>query len=106
MFDESINEESGPNNVSKEIENYFNAPVIHIDDSPTSWWKFNENSYPNMFILANKYLCAQVATSVPSERIFSKGGYIVDDNRTSLTSEHVSELIFLACNKNLVNLCK
>jgi len=43
------------------------------------------------------------ATSVASERIFSKGGYVLTDHRASLTNEHASQLIFLTMNKDYVS---
>lgn len=40
-----------------------------------------------------------VATSVPSERIFSKSGQIINEKRTRLGHKRVSELVFLNFNK-------
>lgn len=51
--------------------------------------------FQDLAVLARKYLCI-TATSVPSERVFSKGGKIVTDDRRCLTGEHVEELIFLS----------
>ena len=36
--------------------------------------------------------------SVPSERIFSKAGWIADHHRARLTSENVDKLVFVANN--------
>ena len=36
-----------------------------------------------------------VATSVPSERLFSTTGNVITDKRNRLTSEHADQLIFL-----------
>lgn len=36
-----------------------------------------------------------VATSVPSERLFSKSGQIMTDSRNRLTGEHLNKLLFL-----------
>ena len=45
--------------------------------------------------MAKKYLCVP-GTSVPSERIFSKGGLIVDPFRCKLSPGHVNTLVFLS----------
>lgn len=103
LFDSDSDCEDESNKTNKEIESFFRSPMVHIDDDPIAWWKCNKNSYPNLFKLAMKYLCAQ-ATSVPSERVFSKSGNIVEDHRTVLTPEHVEELVFLACNKHFIKL--
>lgn len=42
------------------------------------------------------------ATSVASERVFSRGGCVLTDLRSSLTNDHASQLIFLSMNKNYV----
>lgn len=43
---------------------------------------------------AKKILCAP-ATSVPSERIFSKAGIVVSDRRSRLKAKNVNMLIFI-----------
>ena len=47
--------------------------------------------------MAKKYLSIP-GTSVPSERVFSKGGVIVDPFRSRLSPHHVNTLIFLSKN--------
>jgi hypothetical protein len=42
------------------------------------------------------------ATSVVSERIFSKGGCVLTDHRSPVTNEHASQLIFLSANKDYI----
>ena len=46
-----------------------------------------------MFVSAKKIMTVQ-ATSVASERIFSEGGCVLTDHRSSLTNEHASQIIF------------
>nr|CAI5822390.1 unnamed protein product [Callosobruchus analis] len=74
------------------------VPSIHVDEDPLLWWKLNETRFPYLALLARKYLAAQ-GTGVPPERVFSRGGLIVEDSRTSLTSEHVEQLIMISMNK-------
>lgn len=49
---------------------------------------------------ATKYLCVP-ATSVPSERIFSKAGQIVSDKRSRIKPKNVDMLLFISQNKFL-----
>lgn len=72
------------------------CPPLHTE--PTTWWKANQKKYPRLAKLASAYLPVP-ATSVPSERVFSAAGLIVNRLRTRLHPEHVDMLIFL--NKNL-----
>ncbi len=72
------------------------CPPIHID--PMDWWKTNHYKYPRLAKLAKAYLSVP-ATSVPSERVFSAAGLIVNRLRSRLLPEHVNMLIFL--NKNM-----
>jgi hypothetical protein len=51
-------------------------------------------SYPHLSILARKYL-GIVATSVPSEMLFSVTGNIVNTKRSLLDPSNVEKLVFL-----------
>lgn len=88
-------------NDSVELNRYLSAPGIDFAENPLDFWKVNEKLYPKLALLAKRYLCTQ-ATSVPSERVFSKGGLVVTDNRSTLTSQHCEELIFLSMNKKYI----
>ena len=59
------------------------------------------NLFRHLSNISKKYLCV-CGTSVPSERLFSQAGYLVNNLRTKLTPEHVNMLVFLA--KNLKEL--
>ncbi|KAF0744863.1 zinc finger BED domain-containing protein 1-like, partial [Aphis craccivora] len=52
------------------------------------------NSVSCVSLLAKKYLSI-VATSVPCERLFSEGGTIISKKRNRLSSERLSQLLFL-----------
>jgi hypothetical protein len=53
--------------------------------------------------IARKYLCI-VATSVPSEQLFSTAGNIVSEKRACLLPENVNKLVFLHVNLPLLQL--
>ena len=52
--------------------------------------------------MAQKYL-GVVATSVPSERLFSAAGIVVNTKRSALDPENVEKLVFL--HENLPSPC-
>ena len=81
-----------------EIEKFQKEPQLHHDADALSWWKTNEERFPTVAKLARQFLCIP-ATSVPSERIFSTAGHVINCQRSSLTPENADILIFL--NKNL-----
>ncbi|CAH2013573.1 unnamed protein product [Acanthoscelides obtectus] len=56
-----------------EIRMYLEEPNIPRTENTLLWWKSRELLYPTLAPLAKKYL-SMVATSVPSERVFSKAG--------------------------------
>lgn len=71
---------------------------VPYEQDPLKWWSLNCTTYPFLSVLAKKYLTVQ-ATSVASEKVFSKGGLVVTDHRALLTNDHVSELVYLSMNK-------
>uniref|UniRef100_A0A9J8ALC4 BED-type domain-containing protein n=1 Tax=Cyprinus carpio carpio TaxID=630221 RepID=A0A9J8ALC4_CYPCA len=78
-----------------ELNNYLMTPTIDGEDDPLAWWRVHKISYPQLCIMARKYLCVP-ATSAPSERLFSTGGNIVTCTRSSLKPAKVNILVFLA----------
>jgi len=57
-------------------------------------WENTKTIYPELYKLARKYLCIS-ATSVPSERLFSKAGATVSQSRNRLLGSTLSKLLFL-----------
>ncbi len=80
--------------LQQELESYQKVPTIPICDSPLNWWKVHEQSYPLLAYVAKALLCIP-ATSVPSERVFSTAGDVVNAQRATLTPENVDMLVFL-----------
>jgi len=80
-----------------EVLSYLDENEISLINDPLKWWNENKNRYPNVAKLATLILCIP-ATSVESERIFSKAGLIINASRASLSSKVADELIFISHN--------
>ena len=83
--------------INKEVNDYYDEAVMPTDTDVLQWWKLRQSRYPTLANLAKYYLCV-CATSVPSERIFSKSGYICNKHRNRLLPENVNILTFLSAN--------
>ena len=85
-----------------EVEMYQMCPQLRLQDDPFIFLRNYTLTYPNIYKLKRKYLSIPGST-VPSERVFSTSGYIVDLLRSRLTPEHVEILVFLKCNSCLMD---
>ncbi|XP_029958862.1 zinc finger BED domain-containing protein 1-like isoform X2 [Salarias fasciatus] len=65
--------------------------------NPLNWWKEHECEYPLLSNLAKRYLCIP-GTSVSSERVFSTAGDIITAQRSTLSPEHLDQILFLQKN--------
>ncbi len=83
--------------VHTEMDRYLKAPLIQRKADPLEWWNDNKHIYPSIAKVASKYLCT-LATSVPSERLFSVAGEVISHKRNSLKPQNVDMMLFL--NKN------
>lgn len=81
-----------------EMRRYLEEPHIHREDDPLAWWKEHATLFPKLQSLAKRFLCIP-ASSVPSERLFSKAGELISHRRSSLKEKNVNMILFL--NKNL-----
>lgn len=77
-----------------DIRQYLEKPVIDKNECPFVYWKQTHNRLKE---IAKAYLCIS-ATSVPSERIFSKAGQIITDRRNRLKEKNINMLLFLKQN--------
>jgi hypothetical protein len=57
-----------------------------------AWWKLNESIFPIVARLARNVLAIPIST-VASESVFSMGGWVLDDFRTSLTPFMLQSII-------------
>ena len=79
-----------------EAEMYLQYSILDIDESPLQWWNLEASCMPLLSSAACKYLSV-CATSVPSERVFSIGGNVVQSKQNSIKPHKVYQVIFLAC---------
>lgn len=77
-----------------EITLYLRAPVGRLGDNPLEMWKEMSSTYVYLSKIAFKYLTV-VGSSVPSERLFSKAGIILTQQRNKLKGKILSRLLFL-----------
>ncbi|XP_049577871.1 E3 SUMO-protein ligase ZBED1-like [Syngnathus scovelli] len=70
------------------------TPALHLSEDPLDWWARNAVHFPLISRLAKRYLCIP-GTSVAAERVFSTAGDIITAQRSTLSSEHVDQLLFL-----------
>lgn len=83
-----------PGGINLELRQYLNQPPIPRDQDPFKHWHTLKPAYPTLFTIAIRYLSI-VATSVPSERMFSKAGIIKSDLRSRLSGKRLNSLLFL-----------
>jgi len=79
---------------SDELEAYMREKS-QPDADPLQWWKTNQARYPTIAHVARQVL-AIPATSVPSERVFSKTGRLVTKLRNRISRKLVDQVIFLS----------
>lgn len=84
-----------------ELRRYSEEPIIKRHENALQWWKSRSSIYPRLGRLAKRYLSV-VATSVPSERVFSKTGLIVSEKRSRLKAENVQKIVFLNGNQSFL----
>jgi len=98
-FHDSLIESNAPSfdesgGINFELRQYLNQPLIPRNRDPFKYWQTLKFVYPTLFAVAMRYLSV-VATSVPSERVFSKAGIIKSDLRSRLSGERLNSLLFL-----------
>lgn len=89
----ALPEKTAYDSVAEEVKEYNRAAPLPLSESLLDWWKDHHRVYPLLAKLAKRYLCVP-GTSVSAERVFSTAGDIVTAQRSSLTTEHVDQLLF------------
>ncbi|XP_067284076.1 zinc finger BED domain-containing protein 4-like [Pseudorasbora parva] len=80
-----------------EIRSYSEEPLLARSSNPLLWWQNRSLIYPKLTQVMLERLCL-VATSVPSERVFSKVGQIISDRRSRISPSKARQLMFLNAN--------
>lgn len=84
-------------NFEQELESewkiYTSSPLLNYDQNPMTEWQKMKNVRPLLFKIAMKY-CVAMGSSVPSERMFSISGRIMQ-TRSRLSPERLSKLVVL-----------
>ena len=83
--------------VEKEVKLYRDSPSLPLSCGPLGWWRSQAYRYPLLAKLAQRYLCVP-GTSVPPERIFSPVCDNITPQRSTVTTEHADQLVFLKKN--------
>ncbi|CAH1986951.1 unnamed protein product [Acanthoscelides obtectus] len=108
-FDVEVRQHLKPDNPRAtaiiEVDKNLDEPILPRKDSlgvhqdPLVWWSQRKHIYPKLYQIMKTRLCI-MATSVPCERIFSKAGQIMNENRERLKTDKISEVVFLSYNLN------
>ena len=89
------------NEDESETEIYFREKLLPLHECPLAYWANNSVKYPKLSLHARRYLSIP-ASSGAIERVFSSGGKIFRPERCNLSNELFSSLIFIKCNKKLL----
>ncbi|KAJ8928549.1 hypothetical protein NQ314_018887 [Rhamnusium bicolor] len=94
--DKRTRRENGKENNAgiNELDHYFSQPLVDRKVNPIQFWFEHKLAYPVLFEIAAQYFPI-VATSVPTERLFSRAGNIMDPSRNRLSSTKFGRLLFL-----------
>ncbi|XP_049302956.1 E3 SUMO-protein ligase ZBED1-like [Bactrocera dorsalis] len=87
-------------NADISLEQYLRQDFVERHQNPLNYWDSKKATFPELYELSKKYLCIP-ATSVPSERVFSKAGQIINDRRNRLKGEKLDQILFLNSNFNI-----
>jgi hypothetical protein len=80
-----------------EIQRYTDLDLLPRQGDPLAWWKQNGQIFPQLQEQVKRFLSCP-ATSVSSERLFSKAGELVSHRRSNLSESSINRVLFL--NKN------
>ena len=85
--------------IDAELEKFLSDPILDRSDDPLTWWNsLGQTTYPNLYQIFMKVMIVP-ASSVPSERLFSKAGIVLNYLRNRLDPKVLNMILCL--NKNL-----
>ncbi|CAI6371372.1 unnamed protein product [Macrosiphum euphorbiae] len=82
------------------VKQYLEMPYQNLSCNLIQYWQHHKDVLSPLSDIALKYATIP-ATSVPSERIFSKTGQIMSERRNRLLTDNLDKLIFLNKNMNV-----
>jgi len=82
---------------TRELKLYTEAPAKPIAECPLSQWAKNQATDPSVAAVA-RHMLAIPATSVSSERLFSKAGDVLTKKRNRLAPSKADRVVFLMDN--------
>lgn len=88
------NSEESRERIPTDLKHNLNQPTIPINENIFEFWNVHRNMYHHISKISKQYVLL-VATSVPSERLFSKAGNIMTNKRNKLKGEKLQQLLFL-----------
>lgn len=91
----NISEDSSGLNLHIELKNYLSQPIIPLKSNPIEYWISYNATSKHLSSIALEHLSV-VGTLVPSERMFSRTGNIMTDNRNCFKGDRLSRLLFLS----------
>lgn len=83
--------------MESELKLYLDQKLIDRKENPLEWWKEHSEVFPTLYPLAMKHLSV-LATSLPSERLFSVAGEVMSERRNRISHENLEILCFLHSN--------
>jgi hAT family C-terminal dimerisation region len=83
----------------------YKVQAASSEETPLDWWRVHERMFPAV-ALAAKYLLSFPATSVASERVFSKAGRTVTKRRARMTGRTAEKYVVLNDSMNRARLLK
>ena len=83
-----------PDEMPTNLRHYLNQSLANLNENPMFYWSKYKIVYPTLNKIARKYLSI-VATSVLSERLFSRAENILTKERNRLSSDLLQQLLFL-----------
>ena len=95
LVSKTILTQDEPCGLPVELRQYIKQPLIPRSNDPLEFWEALKLAFPNCYDVVIRYLSV-VATSVPSESLFSLASNIDTDNRSRLNPERLAELTFMS----------
>lgn len=79
------------------LKHYLDLPLLDRWKNPLPYCSTYKSTFEELYEMQKKYLSIP-ATSVPSERLFSKAGQIANDRRNRLSGKNLNNILFLNSN--------